>query len=135
MYGGAMPMMPSMSIASYSSTVVSTPKCRYSLPVTSGVAHMSVAKWRESAASASDRCWRAIRPSVRERLKAAKNGQLSYSAMAREAGVGESTLNAFINGKYTGNEIKLDGTEYIIMREDDVLGVLDAAPQALLKAR
>jgi chaperonin GroES len=37
-------------------------------------------------------------------------------------------------GKYTGNEIKLDGTEYIIMREDDVLGVLDAAPQALLKA-
>jgi chaperonin GroES len=37
-------------------------------------------------------------------------------------------------GKYTGNEIKVDGTEYIIMREDDVLGVLDAAPQALLKA-
>ncbi len=37
-------------------------------------------------------------------------------------------------GKYSGNEIKLDGTEYIIMREEDVLGVLDAAPQALLKA-
>ena len=37
-------------------------------------------------------------------------------------------------GKYSGNEIKLDGTEYIIMREDDVLGVLDAAPQALRKA-
>ena len=32
-------------------------------------------------------------------------------------------------GKYSGNEIKLDGTEYIIMREDDVLGVLDAAPK------
>ena len=29
-------------------------------------------------------------------------------------------------GKYSGNEIKLDGTEYIIMREDDVLGVLKA---------
>ena len=27
-------------------------------------------------------------------------------------------------GKYSGNEIKLDGIEYIIMREDDVLGVL-----------
>ena len=27
-------------------------------------------------------------------------------------------------GKYSGNEIKLDGTEYIIMREDDVLGVV-----------
>jgi chaperonin GroES len=37
-------------------------------------------------------------------------------------------------GKYSGNEIKLDGTEYIIMREEDVLGVLDAAPQALSKA-
>ena len=45
--------------------------------------------------------------SVRERLKAAKNGQLSYSAMAREAGVGESSLNAFINGKYTGDNFAL----------------------------
>ena len=35
-------------------------------------------------------------------------------------------------GKYSGNEIKLDGAEYIIMREDDVLGVLDAAPQQAL---
>ena len=37
-------------------------------------------------------------------------------------------------GKYSGNEIKLDGTEYIIMREDDVLGVLDASQQELRKA-
>jgi chaperonin GroES len=37
-------------------------------------------------------------------------------------------------GKYSGNEIKLDGLEYIIMREDDVLGVLDAAPEARSKA-
>ena len=29
-------------------------------------------------------------------------------------------------GKYSGSEIKLDGTEYIIMREDDVLGILDS---------
>jgi chaperonin GroES len=29
-------------------------------------------------------------------------------------------------GKYSGSETKLDGTEYIIMREDDVLGVLDS---------
>jgi len=27
-------------------------------------------------------------------------------------------------GKYTGNELTLDGTDYIIMREDDVLGIL-----------
>jgi chaperonin GroES len=37
-------------------------------------------------------------------------------------------------GKYSGSEIKLDGVEYIIMREDDVLGVLDALSQALSKA-
>jgi len=27
-------------------------------------------------------------------------------------------------GKYSGAEVKIDGTEYIILREDDVLGVL-----------
>ena len=37
-------------------------------------------------------------------------------------------------GKYSGNEITLDGTEFIIMREDDVLGVMVTAPQALSKA-
>ena len=30
-------------------------------------------------------------------------------------------------GKYSGNEIKIDGEEYIIMREDDVLGILESA--------
>jgi chaperonin GroES len=28
-------------------------------------------------------------------------------------------------GKYAGNEIKLDGEEYTLMREDEVLGILD----------
>jgi chaperonin GroES len=36
------------------------------------------------------------------------------------------TGDRILFGKYSGNEIKLDGTEYIIMREDDVLGVLSA---------
>jgi chaperonin GroES len=30
-------------------------------------------------------------------------------------------------GKYSGSEIKIDGQEYIIMREDEVLGVLASA--------
>jgi chaperonin GroES len=30
-------------------------------------------------------------------------------------------------GKYSGNEIKLDGNEYVIMREDEVLGILESA--------
>jgi chaperonin GroES len=29
-------------------------------------------------------------------------------------------------GKYSGTEIKIDGDDYLIMREDDVLGVLEA---------
>ena len=28
-------------------------------------------------------------------------------------------------GKYSGNEIKIDGNEYLIMREDEVLGVFE----------
>ena len=28
-------------------------------------------------------------------------------------------------GKYSGNEIKLDGIEHIIMREDDILAIID----------
>jgi chaperonin GroES len=30
-------------------------------------------------------------------------------------------------GKYSGQEIKIDGEEYLIMREDEVLAVLDSA--------
>jgi chaperonin GroES len=30
-------------------------------------------------------------------------------------------------GKYAGNEIKIDGEEYLILREDEILGVLEAA--------
>jgi chaperonin GroES len=30
-------------------------------------------------------------------------------------------------GKYSGQEIKVDGEEYLIMREDEVLGVLESA--------
>jgi chaperonin GroES len=28
-------------------------------------------------------------------------------------------------GKYAGTEVKIEGEEYLIMREDDVLGVID----------
>lgn len=28
-------------------------------------------------------------------------------------------------GKYSGNEVKLDGTEYIVMREDDIMGIIE----------
>ena len=28
-------------------------------------------------------------------------------------------------GKYAGNEIKIDGVEHLIMREDDILGIIE----------
>jgi chaperonin GroES len=37
-------------------------------------------------------------------------------------------------GKYSGSEIKLDGEDYIIFREDEVLGILDSGPKAVKKA-
>lgn len=30
-------------------------------------------------------------------------------------------------GKYSGSEVKIDGQEYLIMREDEVLGVIEIA--------
>ena len=33
-------------------------------------------------------------------------------------------------GKYSGTEIKLDGEEYLILREDEVLGVIESARQS-----
>jgi len=37
-------------------------------------------------------------------------------------------------GKYSGSDIKLDNEEYLIMREDEVLGVLDATPKVAKQA-
>ena len=54
--------------------------------------------------------------------KRLEDGQL----VALDVKVGDRILF----GKYSGNEIKLNGDEYMIMREDDILGVLNAAPQA-----
>jgi chaperonin GroES len=42
--------------------------------------------------------------------------------------------NTILFGKYSGSDIKLDGEEYLIMREDEVLGILDTAPKAAKKA-
>lgn len=37
-------------------------------------------------------------------------------------------------GKYSGSETTLNGIEYIILREDDVLGIVDTAAKAAIKA-
>jgi chaperonin GroES len=33
-------------------------------------------------------------------------------------------------GKYSGSDTQLDGAEYIVMREDDVLGIFDKAARS-----
>ena len=52
------------------------------------------------------------------------------SLVALDVKVGDRVLF----GKYSGTETKVVGTEYIIMREDDVLGILDGAHQSTQKA-
>jgi chaperonin GroES len=37
-------------------------------------------------------------------------------------------------GKYAGTEIKIDGEEFLIMREEEVLGVLSGAAKSVKKA-
>jgi chaperonin GroES len=54
--------------------------------------------------------------------KRLENGKL----VALDVKVGDRVLF----GKYSGNEVKLDVIEYIIMREDDVLAILDSATEA-----
>ena len=33
-------------------------------------------------------------------------------------------------GKWSGTEVTLDGTEYLIMKESDILGIIDSSPAA-----
>ncbi len=40
------------------------------------------------------------------------------------------TGDRILFGKYSGTEIKIDGEEYLIVREDEVLGVIEAAKHA-----
>src|SRR5437660_9892885 len=37
-------------------------------------------------------------------------------------------------GKYSGSEIKIDGEEFLIMREEEVLGILSGAAKSVRKA-
>jgi chaperonin GroES len=37
-------------------------------------------------------------------------------------------------GKWSGTEVKLDGEELLIMKESDIMGIVDAAPMTRKKA-
>ena len=54
---------------------------------------------------------------------AAGNGKLNEDGKRFPLDV--KTGDRILFGKYAGQEIKLDGQEYFIMKEDDVLGVIE----------
>lgn len=59
----------------------------------------------------------------RGEVVATGNGRVTEDGktLSLEVKVGDTILF----GKYSGTELKLDGREYLMMREDDVLGVLN----------
>ena len=57
------------------------------------------------------------------KVLAAGPGRVSDDGKVQAMDVKEGDKVIF--GKYAGTEVKLEGEEYLIIREDDVLGVLD----------
>jgi len=59
----------------------------------------------------------------RGEIIAAGNGNVldNGERIALDVKVGDKVLF----GKYSGNEVKLDNEEYLIMREDDILGIIE----------
>ena len=50
--------------------------------------------------------------------KGYRNDDGSFCALTVKSG------DTILFGKYSGSEVKLEGKEYLIMREDDILGIL-----------
>src|SRR6201987_3203877 len=64
------------------------------------------------------------KPQEGEVISAGK-GKISEEGKVRPPDVKEGDRILF--GKYSGTEIKIDGEDYIIMREEEVLGVITGA--------
>jgi len=64
------------------------------------------------------------KPQEGEVVSAGK-GKINEDGKVRPLDVKEGDRILF--GKYSGNEIKLDGEDYIIMREEEVLGIITGA--------
>ncbi len=61
------------------------------------------------------------KPSEGEVLAVGKGKQLDNGDVrALEVKVGDKVLF----GQYSGNEVKVDGDEFIVMREEDIMGIL-----------
>jgi chaperonin GroES len=62
---------------------------------------------------------------------AAGKGKISEEGKVRPLDVKEGDRILF--GKYSGTEIKIDGEDFLIMREEEVLGTLSSAKKAASK--
>jgi chaperonin GroES len=51
------------------------------------------------------------------------NGKLLENGDVRPLDVKKGDRILF--GKYSGNEVKIDGIEYLVLREDDIMGVIE----------
>ncbi len=70
------------------------------------------------------------KPQEGEVISAGK-GKISEEGKVRPLDVKEGDRILF--GKYSGTEIKIDGEDFIIMREEEVLGVLSGATASAKK--
>jgi chaperonin GroES len=59
---------------------------------------------------------------IRGEVVGAGNGKILDNGQVRalDVKVGDKVLF----GKYSGTEVKVDGTEYLVMREDDIMAIL-----------
>ena len=60
---------------------------------------------------------------IRGEVVAVGNGRLLENGELRALDVKAGDKVLF--GKYSGTEVKIDGTEHLILREDDVLGIVE----------
>jgi chaperonin GroES len=60
---------------------------------------------------------------IEAKVVAVGNGRLLDSGEVRALAVKKGDLVLF--GKYGGTEVKIDGEEHLILREDDILGIIE----------
>ena len=61
------------------------------------------------------------KPQVAEVISVGPGGNVDGKEIEMFVKVGDKV----ITGKYTGTEVKIDGTEYIIVRQNDILAIVE----------
>ena len=61
------------------------------------------------------------KPQMAEVIAIGPGGNVDGKEIVMQVKVGDKVLYS----KYAGNEVKLDGTEYIVIRQSDILAVLE----------